>query len=118
MHSLRHAELKAARALEHLEAAKLELQKYYDSEPYMISRYEKPEIGRRVLRIQLKPIDRTYLLVGDFAHNLRSSLDHIVYSLVANAAQKAPDSKRLQWPNLGAKDDKEFKRQTDGVPAE
>ncbi len=115
--TLRHAELKAERALEHFENLKRELQAYYDSEPCVISRYEKSEIGRRVLRVELKdPSDRAYLLAGDFAHNLRCTLDHVVYSLVVKATGKAPDDKAIQWPVLTAIDEKTFKKQTKGVP--
>ena len=45
--SLWHAELKAGRALEHLEELKRELQAYYDADPCLITLYKKPEIGRR-----------------------------------------------------------------------
>ena len=115
--SLRHAELKAGRALEHLEDLKRELQAYYDSDPCPVTLYKKPEIGRRFLRIELKALsDRAYLLVGDFAHNLRSVLDHIVYSLVIKATGEIPDSKAIQWPVLTGPNQKTFARCTKGVP--
>lgn len=115
--SLRHAELKAGRALEHLEDLKRELQAYYDADPCPVTLYKKPEIGRRFLRVELKDLsDRAYLLVGDFAHNLRSVLDHIVYSLVVKATSEIPDSKSIQWPVLTAVDQRTFGRQTKGVP--
>jgi hypothetical protein len=114
--SLRHAELKAGRALEHLGDLKSELQAYYDANPCPVTLYKKPEIGRRFLRVELKDLsDRTYLLVGDFAHNLRSVLDHIVYSLVVEAGE-VPDSK-VQWPVLMTTNQETFGRQTKGVPA-
>jgi len=76
-----------------------------------------PRIGRRFLRIELKALsDRTYLLVGDFAHNLRSVLDHIVYSLVIKATGEIPDSKAIQWPVLTGPNPKTFARHTKGVP--
>jgi hypothetical protein len=78
---LRHAELKARRALEHLEDLKREVQTYYDSNPCQVSLSKRPEIGRRFLRVDITDLNnRAYLLVGDFAHNLRSVLDHVVYS--------------------------------------
>jgi hypothetical protein len=115
--SLRHAELKAGRALEHLDDLKRELQAYYDADPCPVTLYSKPEIGRRFLRAEVKDLsDRAYLLVGDFAHNLRSVLDHIVYSLVVKATGGIPDSKVIQWPVLTVVDQKTFARQTKGVP--
>jgi hypothetical protein len=115
--SLRHAELKVGRALEHLEDLKRELQAYYEGDPCPVTLYRKPEIGRRFLRVEIKDLsDRAYLLVGDFAHNLRSVLDHIVYSLVVKTTGEIPDSKAIQWPVLMAVDQKTFGRQTKGVP--
>ena len=99
--NLRHAELKAGRALEHLEDLKRELQAYYASEPCVFTKYEKPDVGRRFLRIDVKDLDdKAYLCLGDFAHNLRSVLDHIVYSLVIKGTGTVPDSKKVQWPVL------------------
>jgi hypothetical protein len=88
---LRHAELKAGRALEHLEDLKRELQAFEDNDPCPITLYTKPEMGRRFLRIEFKDLnEKPYLFVGDFAHNLRCVLDHIVYSLVVNATGAIP----------------------------
>ena len=65
--SLSHAEMKAARALEHLEELKRELQAYYDAEPCRITRYQRHDVGLRLLRIDFKDVpERSYLLVGDF----------------------------------------------------
>jgi hypothetical protein len=97
MSRMQYIELKAARALEHLEALKLALQSYSDSTPYEISHIRKPEIGRRVLRVDLKdPKDAVYLLAGDFAHNLRSTLDHVVYALIVHSTKDFPDSAQVQ----------------------
>jgi hypothetical protein len=116
---MRCIELKAARALEHLEALKHALQFYYDSTPYEISHHKKPEIGRRVLRIDLRgPDDIVYLSAGDFAHNLRSSLDHVVYALIVGSTKNLPDSAQVQWPVQSRKDPKAFDRQTEDVPIE
>jgi hypothetical protein len=117
--SLRHAELKAGRALEHPDNLKRELQEYCDANPCSVTLYSKPEIGRRFLRVDLRdPSDGVYLLVGDFAHNLRSVLDHIVYSLVVKTTGELPDSRAIQWPVLTIADQKTFARQTKGLPDE
>ena len=119
MSRMQYIELKAGRALEHLEALKLAIQAYYDSTPYEISHLKKPEIGRRVLRIDLKdPSDTVYLLAGDFAHNLRSTLDHVVYALIVHSTKDLPDSAQVQWPVQIKEDTKTFERQTKDVPPE
>lgn len=118
MQSLRHAELKTARSLEHLEALKIELKRFYDSSPYTITRFDNAESGRHVVRVQMKDVsDRTAILAGDFIHNLRSALDHTVFSLAVHATKAVP-KKRLQWPVLESPNDKALKQQTEGASAE
>ncbi len=96
---MRYIELKVGRAKEHLEALKTELQAYYDSQPCKVSRFQRPEAGRRGLRVEIAdPTDRVYLLAGDFAHNLRSVLDHIVYALIVDATKRLPVSTQVRWP--------------------
>ncbi len=115
--SLSHAEMKAGRALEHLEDLKRELQTYYDAEPCAITRYQRHDVGLRILRIDFKDVpDRTYLLVGDFAHNLRASLDCVVYSLVTKTTGKVPGAS-VQWPVQELQNAGAFSRQTKGLPA-
>ena len=115
---MRHAELKTARALEHLEALKVELKRFYDSSPYTITRFDNVESGRHVVRVQMKDVsDRTAILAGDFVHNLRSALDHAVFSLAVHATKAVP-KKRLQWPVLETPNNETLKQQTEGVPAE
>jgi hypothetical protein len=119
MGRMQYIELKAARAKEHLDALKRELDAYYSALPYAISHHRKPEIGRRVLRIELKdPTQTVYLLVGDFAHNLRSTLDHVVYALIVHSTKELPDSAQVQWPVQIQQDDKVFAKQTKDVPAQ
>ncbi len=118
MQSLRHAELKTARAREHLEALKVELQRFYDSAPYSITRFDDVESGSHVLRVQMKDFsDRTAILAGDFVHNLRSALDHAVFALAVHTTNATPKN-RLQWPVLETPNFKTLKQQTEGVPAE
>jgi hypothetical protein len=76
-------------------------------------------MGRRGFRIQFaRPSDLVYLLAGDFSHNLRSVLDHIVYAAIIRSTKKAPDSPHVQWPVQTEVDGKNFDRITKGVPAE
>jgi hypothetical protein len=60
--------------------------------------------------------DRVYLLVGDFAHNLRCVLDHIVWQLVTYATRAVP-IERVQWPVLATPDPATLNRQTKGAAA-
>lgn len=118
MQSLRHAELKAARALEHLEAAKLELESYYQAGAYSIHKDEKPEVDRSFISIAVKPpSDRLHLIIGDFAHNLRSALDHVIYSLAVVSGKRLP-SNRTQWPVLIAPNPQALVSQTKGIDPE
>ena len=118
MSRMQYIELKLGRAKEHLEALKIELQAYYDSQPCQISKFQRPEVGRRGLRVEIAdPTDRVYLLAGDFAHNLRSVLDHVVYALIVDATKKLPDSAQVQWPVQIKQDQSVFDRQTKGVPS-
>jgi hypothetical protein len=119
MSRMQFIELKAGRALAHLEALKSELQTYYDSKPCTVTKFSKPDIGRRGLRIELQdPSDTIYLLAGDFAHNLRCTLDHVVYALIVHNTKNLPDSAQVQWPIQIKQDDSSFERQTKGVPAQ
>ncbi|MEP6715858.1 MAG: hypothetical protein ABJC09_09790 [Terriglobia bacterium] len=116
MQSLQHARLKAARALEHLDEFKLVLERYYASKPYAVKRTDDAERGRHVIRIFMKdPGDKMAILAGEFAHALRCSLDHVVYSLIVFATEVIPDSRRIQWPMQEKQDDKQFARQTEGM---
>jgi hypothetical protein len=118
MQSLRHAELKIARALEHLEVLGSELKSFYDGKPYAITRSDDAKGGRHVVRVQMKDVsDRTAILAGDCVHNLHCALDHAVFSLAIYATGDIPGT-RLQWPVLETRNDKTLRLQTEGVPAD
>jgi hypothetical protein len=118
MQSLRHAQLKTARALEHLEALETELKIFYDAKPYIITRSDHADSGRHVVRVQMKDAsDRTAILAGDFVHNLRCALDHAIFSLAVYATGDIPGT-RLQWPVLETRNDKTLRLQTAGIPSD
>jgi hypothetical protein len=82
-----------------------------------VTTFKCPEIGRRFIRVDTKDIsDRVYLLVGDFAHNLRCVLDHIVWQLVTLGKQAIP-TERVPWPVLNSPDPSTLGRQTKGAAA-
>ncbi len=81
--SLEGIKLKLDRAAEHLEELHREVEAYLDGRPYEVVR--EPREGGNPLLVckvnQLPPL-RLSVLLGDFLHNLRSSLDHLAWQLV------------------------------------
>ena len=116
MSRIRHAELKAGRALEHLDALKTEFEAYYNSSPITVTRDTSSDGTRRILRVHFSsPDERLHLIAGDFVHNLRSALDHIVYALVVESSGQLPTSRSIQWPVLEAPNESCLKRQINGA---
>jgi len=116
MQSLRHAELRAARALHHLETLEERLNAFYASEPYSVERFDDPEHDRHIVRLRADdPDDEIFIIAGEVAHALRCALDNAVYSLAAFALNTIPDSTKLQWPVLEKPNPSMFKTQTAGL---
>lgn len=116
MQSLHHAELRTARALEHLQVLDQQLAVFYASEPYKVERFDEPDQNRHIIRLQAKdPDDRLAILAGEVAHALRCALDNAVYSLAVFATNAIPDSTKLQWPVLKKANPNLFALQTAGV---
>lgn len=82
-HSLEGVKLKIARAAEHLDALGAEASAYLDSGPYEVVGQPQPD-GDTLLvcKVHQDPPLRLSVLLGDFLHNLRSSLDHLAWQLV------------------------------------
>jgi hypothetical protein len=86
-------DLKLQRAREHLETFQQEANTWIESEPYGIVDEADPDpspeqlshVGghHRLFRVSRVDVvtDRLNLLIGDCVHNLRSTLDHIVFAL-------------------------------------
>lgn len=74
--------LKLKRADKHLEDVKDELGRYSASKPYGAIRVRQPDQGSNLWRYDLvmtqAPSTDLALIIGDFFHNVRSALDHIV----------------------------------------
>jgi hypothetical protein len=116
---IRHAELKANRAFEHLQTLEAELENYYCDSPWSVQRRDDLDRGRHVINISLKdPGERIYILAGDFAHCLRCTLDHIVYALVTNGIGKLPTDPRIMWPVLELPNPEKLKQRTRGMAPE
>lgn len=85
-HPLDGPRLKVARAREHLDALDREVRAFSDSKPYELISEVDPETGDYVYRLHLnwpgaRPPDHLSLIAGDIVHNLRTSLDYVVWQL-------------------------------------
>lgn len=70
--------LKIDRAAEHLEVLHQEVEAYLDDRPYEVVSEPRPEGNPLLLcKVHQHPPLRLSILLGDFLHNLRSSLDHL-----------------------------------------
>ncbi len=81
--TLQRVKLKIDRAGEYLEELHKEVEAYLDGRPYEVVR-EPREGGNPLLicKVNRLPPLRLSVLLGDFLHNLRSSLDHLAWQLV------------------------------------
>lgn len=74
---------KIERGKEHLEALQSEIGSFLEGKPYSIVSDFKSQPGYCVFRARVNathPI-RWSMLIGDFVHNIRSALDHLVWAL-------------------------------------
>lgn len=83
MHPLDGIQAKLNRAKEHLDAIGAEGEAFLKSQPYSVVGQFEAERHEWVQRFKVRedPPLRLGVLVGDFVHNLRSALDHLVYAL-------------------------------------
>lgn len=81
--------LKLLRAHEHLEEIEGELRRYSDSRPYRAVRNRQPDQDSYHWRFDLvmtdKPDPKLGVMIGDFFHNVRAALDHVVSAHVPPA---------------------------------
>jgi len=83
--TLQGCDAKVRRARAHLDALYKEIGGFIESEPHeIVSEFDSETITRTVhLRVLKEPDETTWaLLLGDFVHNLRSALDHLIWQLV------------------------------------
>lgn len=81
--SLEGPKAKLARADEHLTALHGEVKRFLRTEPYRLRHDVDPQQGDDVWRLEIResPPLRLSILAGDVIHDLRSSLDHLVWQL-------------------------------------
>lgn len=112
--------LKLGRAVEHLEQTEAEIRRFVDTGPYVpvITCDEKTMKGSVNVRVLGEPPLRLGLLAGDVLHEVRGSLDHLIYQL----AGLDPDQSRgekTQYPIFDKPEifDANFMPYLKGVPA-
>jgi hypothetical protein len=84
MASLKESRLKIARANHHIDNLRAEIERFLAKEPYIVVEELDSDRGQYVNRVREKePIpDELSLIAGDALHNLRASLDYVVWQLV------------------------------------
>ena len=97
--TLTGSRLKIGRAKEHLHALNVEIGGLLDRDPYSITVEPDPKTRKQIERFNVleEPEPHWSLMVGDFAHNLRSALDHAIYA-VAVISGASPDKQKTQFP--------------------
>jgi hypothetical protein len=81
-----------------------------DRRPYRSVRRQNVEFTRHseIIKVtRVPPLEHWSLVAGDAFHNLRSSLDHLVYAIGMNEADPAnpPDPRKLAFPLTDTPDD-------------
>lgn len=100
---------KIARADEHLAALYGKIDAWSDLQPCSLRRHSNADGSEHTFTFHVSPQPDVYcwaLLMGDAVHNLRSALDHIVYSLAINHTGKNPpdDETKLAFPITSSPD--------------
>jgi len=98
MVDLSSAKAKLGRAKLHMDTANRVLKDFVGSQFYT-TRIEKDSKGWLIVKvIDLKPLPPEFALaVGDAAHNLRSALDHIIFSF-STKPLTSKEERRIQFP--------------------
>jgi hypothetical protein len=100
-HPLAGVAAKIDRASFHLKTLEDEIRRFADSEPYsfVIELDDKADWHSVVIRIHREMPLSWGAIVGDYVHNLRSSLDHLIWQIVLGRGI-TPD-KRNEFPIYG-----------------
>lgn len=90
MHPLDDCRMKIARSKEQFDSLRTEIIEFDKANPYVLSIEVDPETGDEVLKCANPPAfpRRWAALIGELAHNLRSSLDYLIGVLVREAGGK------------------------------
>ena len=92
--------LKINRAEFHLKTLKESIDAFFDGKPYEIVREVNPDTNEvfGTLRVKRECPPAWGILVGDFIHDLRSALDHLVWQLVVHETGNPPTTFDTQFP--------------------
>jgi hypothetical protein len=92
--------LKLNRAEFHIKTLKESIDAFFESKPLEIVRGVNPDSNEvfGVLRVKRECPPAWGILVGDFIHNLRSALDHLVWQLVIHETGNPPPTFDTQFP--------------------
>ncbi len=85
--------LKLGRAGEHIDAIENDIAAWSETKPYTLVRECNAEATRYSVRVRVQndpPFDRWSLIAGDCIHDLRCSLDHLVYASAIYETQTDP----------------------------
>lgn len=91
-HPLDSARHKLARASDHLDSLDAEIREYREGNPYTVSQTYDPDSGYQSFKLTGVPeIPRLRWggILGDFAHNARSALDHVTWRLAGDHADSS-----------------------------
>jgi hypothetical protein len=111
--------LKLAWAEHHLKLLDFEVSAFSEDKPYSLERYDDLKLQLHIMKVRLNDVpDRVCLVAGDVISCMRSSLDHLVWSL-ASGPGNVKNADYTQFPILDCLNSdtrKRFRRQTAGVP--
>jgi hypothetical protein len=118
---------KLDRANDHIASLDIEIRAFFDGDDYTIGSHFDRETEQHVITARIRkqpPLTGWALIAGDALHNLRSSLDHLIYQLAIAGTCKdpPPDEGWLEFPIFidehGDKGyDSKAPRKIQGVPA-
>lgn len=100
-HPLYESLLKVNRAKDQYFDLKREIDAFLATSPYVVDIVTDPDAKqiRAVLRVQNSPPPHWSVVIGEIIHNLRCSLDYMVFQLVLHHTGAAPsENSRTQFP--------------------
>jgi hypothetical protein len=103
MDAIARLDAKLDRAREMIPVLRAEIDEYYVSNPFVLrtEHREDPKRLEAVVESVRQPPLRLGVLMGEFVHSLRSTLDHLVWQLALT--RTATPHRRLQFPILDSR---------------
>lgn len=114
---LTHTQMKLGRGYVHLEQLCRDIAVFIAGDPYTVRGYDDPENSLYVMSIEPATMpDSIGILSGEFAFQLRSSLDNLIWQLALLNGRR-PD-RSISFPILSKPDPKIFQKRTAGISRE